>query len=324
MRISLGSLRRNLIGALCLLGAQCLAADGAHMPSSAANDITLDEVVVTVPEPRYVARTTRDRIGRIWVPVYINDKGPFRLVLDTGASTSAINDAVVQALSLPPNQSPNITLRGVTGTAVVPTVKVDSLRVGDLMLRNKRLPVIADAFGGAVGVLGTEGLADKRIHIDFGSDFVLIRRSNEEPAAPEFYTIPVKFLHGKVPVAEALMGNIRIKVIIDTGLESTVANLAARDALLRQAAAGESTTDEIIGATMEVQTGERYLVPSIRLGDIIIRTPHITFGDMRIFEHWKLFDEPAILLGMDAIGTLDVLIIDYKRDELQIRTRSGK
>lgn len=294
------------------------------MPSSAANDITLDEVVVTVPEPRYVARTTRDRIGRIWVPVYINDKGPFRLVLDTGASTSAINDAVVQALSLPPNQSPNITLRGVTGTAVVPTVKVDSLRVGDLMLRNKRLPVIADAFGGAVGVLGTEGLADKRIHIDFGSDFVLIRRSNEEPAAPEFYTIPVKFLHGKVPVAEALMGNIRIKVIIDTGLESTVANLAARDALLRQAAAGESTTDEIIGATMEVQTGERYLVPSIRLGDIIIRTPHITFGDMRIFEHWKLFDEPAILLGMDAIGTLDVLIIDYKRDELQIRTRSGK
>ena len=49
-----------------------------------------EEVIVTAPEPRYVAPTLRDRIGRVWAPVYINGQGPLRLVLDTGASTSAV------------------------------------------------------------------------------------------------------------------------------------------------------------------------------------------------------------------------------------------
>src|SRR5687768_2955516 len=50
----------------------------------------LEEVLVTAPEPRYVAPTTRDRIGRIWAPVSINGRGPYRFVLDTGASRPAI------------------------------------------------------------------------------------------------------------------------------------------------------------------------------------------------------------------------------------------
>jgi len=39
-----------------------------------------------------------------------------------------------------------------------------------------------------------------------------------------------------------------------------------------------------------------------------------------IFEHWRLTQEPALLLGMDALGLLDALIIDYRRRELQLRT----
>ena len=45
---------------------------------------------MAAPEPRYVAPTLRDRIGRVWAPVYINGQGPLRLVLDTGASASAV------------------------------------------------------------------------------------------------------------------------------------------------------------------------------------------------------------------------------------------
>ncbi len=49
-------------------------------------------------EPRFVSPTRRDRIGRIWAPVLIDGKGPYRLVLDTGATRSAI--AARAALSL--------------------------------------------------------------------------------------------------------------------------------------------------------------------------------------------------------------------------------
>ncbi len=52
-------------------------------------------------EPRYVAPTRRDRIGRIWAPVYINGQGPFRLVLDTGSSHAAVNASVAATLGIP-------------------------------------------------------------------------------------------------------------------------------------------------------------------------------------------------------------------------------
>ena len=61
----------------------------------------LEEVLVTAPEPRYVAPTTRDGIGRIWAPVSINGKGPYRLLLDTGASLSAITQKEDDELALP-------------------------------------------------------------------------------------------------------------------------------------------------------------------------------------------------------------------------------
>jgi hypothetical protein len=44
---------------------------------------------------------------------------------------------------------------------------------------------------------------------------------------------------------------------------------------------------------------------------------------MHIFEHWHLTSEPVMLIGMDALGLLDTLIIDYRRHELQIRMRDN-
>ena len=66
------------------------AVSSAPSSAPAAAEPSLGEIAVTAPEPRYVAPTLRDRLGRIWAPVYLNGKGPFRLVLDTGASSSAI------------------------------------------------------------------------------------------------------------------------------------------------------------------------------------------------------------------------------------------
>jgi hypothetical protein len=39
----------------------------------------LSEIVVQAAEPRFVAPTLRDRIGRIWAPVWINGSGPFAI-----------------------------------------------------------------------------------------------------------------------------------------------------------------------------------------------------------------------------------------------------
>ncbi len=280
----------------------------------------LEELAVTAPEPRFVAPTRRDKIGRIWAPVLINGQGPFRLVLDTGASHSALTARVAETLGIPINANHSVMLRGTTGSVAVPFVPVETLEVGELLMEPRRLPIVPDALGGAEGVLGTDGLANKRIHIDFRRDSITIMRSKNERAGSGFATIPVKFLRGRLLVVDAYLGGVPVKAVIDTGGQATLGNEALRTALAeRRRKYNTWTPDDVTGATLDVQTGNRVSTPSLALGDILVRNAAMTFADFAIFEHWKMTEEPTMLVGMDVLGLLDTLVIDYRRRELQVR-----
>lgn len=293
------------------------AAMDAPPPDVPAVD-ELQEIVVTAPEPRYVAPTRRDRIGRIWAPVMINGRGPFRLVLDTGASHSGIIEPVATALGIDMARAPRARLRGVTGTAIVPLVPAQRLTVGDLELHNVKLPIVPNALGGAQGVLGTEGFDDKRVLIDFRNDLILINRSRADRAPAGMITVPFTREHGLLMVT-VYVGGVRTRAIIDTGGQASIGNVALRDVLLRRQRETKPSVDVVTGATDDEQVGEGYPAPAIEFNDIRVQGAHITFGDMSIFEHWGITREPAILIGMDMLGLLDTLIIDYRRRELQIR-----
>ncbi len=281
----------------------------------------LDEVLVVAPEPRYVAPTLRDRIGRIWAPVLINGQGPFRLVLDTGASHSAITAKVAETLGISLEARETVRLLGTTGTAIVPMIPIESLEVGELLMQPRRLPIVPDALGGAEGILGTDGLGNKRIHIDFRKDSITIQRSQNQRAESGFITIPVTFMRGRLLVVDGWLGGVRVKAIIDTGGQATLGNVALRDALAARRRNFSTELDEVTGATLDVQLGERAATPSLALGDVLVRSTAMTFADFEIFRHWKMTEEPAVLVGLDVLGLVDTLIIDYKRKELQVRLR---
>jgi predicted aspartyl protease len=290
---------------------------GPRAPQS--ND--LDEIVVEVPEPRYVAPTRRDRIGRIWAPVFINGKGPFRLVLDTGASHSAVTAGVAHDLGLPLLESDQIMLRGVTGSRPVPTIPVDSLIFGDLEVRPHRLPIVTDALGGAEGVLGAEGLADKRILIDFRHDMISIKKSHLERAEPNMVTVPFRIVGGLLTVVDARIGDVRVKAIIDTGGQVTIGNPRLQTELVRLYRQGTGADNEITGTTDDVQKANRVRAPPIVLGGLTLSEVRLTISDLYIFRYWHMNHEPVLLIGMDLLGLLDTLVIDYRRHELQIRLR---
>jgi hypothetical protein len=204
---------------------------------------------------------------------------------------------------------------------IVPLVPVESLEVGDLLMQPRRLPIVPDALGGAEGVLGTDGLANKRIHIDFRRDRISIMRSQNQRAGPGYQIIPVRFIHGRLLVVDALMGGVHTLAVIDTGGQSTLGNTALRTALAerrrRQDAA--AVPDQVIGATLDMQMGNRLATPALILGEVRVVNPAMTFADFEIFKHWQLTQEPTMLVGMDVLGLLDTLIIDYRRRELQVK-----
>lgn len=280
----------------------------------------LPDVIVAAPEPRYVAPTTRDRIGRIWAPVLINGSGPYRMVLDTGASHSAITERVATRLQLPIYKD-SVRLRGVTGTAIASTIKADTLEVGELLVENVTMPIVADAFGGADGVLGAEGLDDKRIVIEFRKDRISVARSHNEATPPGFLKVPFKWSGSKGMRVTLHVGKVKTVGLIDTGAQVTVGNLALREALAKRRGERGEMKDVIIGVTQDIQQATAVRIPWISAGELIVRNSEILFTDLHIFDHWKLSTRPAVVLGMDVLGVLDTLIIDYRRSELQIRTR---
>jgi predicted aspartyl protease len=314
--------------ALVVIGMLVVLTLSAHaQPTAPAGDpppdpdiTALPDVTVAAPEPRYVAPTTRDRIGRIWAPVLINGEGPYRMVLDTGASRSAITDRVATRLKLP-IYTDSVRLRGVTGTAIASSVRADTLEVGELLVEKVTMPIVADAFGGADGVLGAEGLKDKRIVIEFRKDRISVARSHRQPPPAGFMKVPFKWSDSKGMRVAVSIGNVRAVGLIDTGAQVTVGNLALREALSGSRRKGEEMEDAIIGVTQDVQRATTLQVPSITAGQMIVRNPLIKFADLYIFNHWQLGNRPAVLLGMDILGVLDTLVIDYRLAELHVRAQ---
>jgi hypothetical protein len=280
----------------------------------------LTEIIVEATEPKYAAPTRRDRIGRIWAPVLIDGKGPYRMVLDTGANHSAITARTAQLMDSELVAANSTRVTGFTGSSIMPTVHVNHMEVGELYMGSTELPVLPDVFGGAQGVLGIEGLYDKRIVADFGADKLTITRSHGEPAPSGFTPVPLRVVNGLL-VATVRVGRIRAKAIIDTGAQGTVGNLKLRDALMARDLHGVQR-QEVMGVTLDVQSGDYLLAPDVDFGNLLLRGIHVTFADMYLFQHWNMTDEPALTIGMDMLGTFDVLIIDYARRELQVRPRT--
>jgi predicted aspartyl protease len=169
-------------------------------------------------------------------------------------------------------------------------------------------------------VLGGEGLEDKRIVIEFRKDRISIMRSRRAPAPNGYSVVPFKYDPRRGMRVSVMVGNVKAVAMVDTGAQRTIGNLALHQALARRAGKADAFDVEVIGVTEDVQMAAPVRIPRFVAGDMVVRNAEIVFSDVYIFEHWQVRDEPAMLIGMDLLGLLDTLIIDYRRSELQLKT----
>jgi len=308
------------IGAIvwCLAWSCGAAATEERAPAQAKDNSPLEELIVEARGPRYTAPMRRDRIGRVWVPVAINGRGPFRLVVDTGATTSAIVSSVARRLGLRSSPTARVLLQGATGVDTVPYVIAEQMEVGDLLFDQAKLLIVRDVFGGADGVLGVQGLRDMRIHIDFRRDLTEIEYARNKEWAPGEQ---MEFLAtlGRLALLDLQVGGVRTKAVIDTGAQQTIGNDRLRKALLLRWRKTEDA--DIIGVTLDITRAKSIRIPSVTFGSVQVRNVEISFGELPVFEHWRLNSEPALLLGMDVIDRLETFEIDYQQRKLRVRAR---
>jgi predicted aspartyl protease len=275
---------------------------------------------LAAPEPLYAAPTRADRAGRIHASVTINGAGPYRFILDTGANTSALAPHVAQELGLQGAGDTQIHVHGVTGSALLQAVRVESLRAGDVQLPPMNLPVLpGPVLGGADGILGINGLQATRIEVDFERDRVVIVPSTGRRAQQGVLVVPARLRKGGLLLVKGKVGKVPVQVIIDTGAEHTLGNMALRTALLERARYDDEIDVTVLGATTDVSAGTYFRAPKITIGQADLVDLPVTFGDLHVFEIWGLTETPALVIGMDMLGMLRQFVVDYKRREFQLK-----
>lgn len=271
-------------------------------------------------ESLFACPTTLDHIGRVVAPVMVDGRGPFRFVIDTGASRSSVGPTLVQALGLKMSKVPSLELEGITGSAPVSAVTIDHLKAGTLSIEDTPMPVLwAPVMAGADGILGVAGLTSQTLLVDFQHNRVVLGSDLDASVRFNYSRVRTQVVDGGLMTAVAYVGDLRVLAIIDTGSERSLGNPALQRALGVRIDPGHAEpVTSVYGATRQVESGQIVHSPVIAIGPLRVEGVDLIYGDFHIFKLWKLEQTPAIILGMDVLGTVNALGFDFRHHNLYV------
>lgn len=265
---------------------------------------------------------------RMTVPVSINGSKPQPFVIDTGAERSVISRQFAGTLRLTPG--PQVTLTTMTGSSKVPTVVIASLAVGPVRDAEAfNAPALEASHLGAHGLLGIQQLRTHMVSIDFDTNQMAVRpsrRSGGRPAPRLPFTdeivITAKSLMGQLIVTDAWFEGNKVTVVLDTGSQISMGNMALQKKLRRVRLKGPITLTSVTGETL---SANYHIAHRVELGGITLQELPVAFADVPPFERFGLTDRPALMLGMDALRAFRRVEIDFPDRKLRLALpRAGR
>jgi hypothetical protein len=249
--------------AIALLGllVSPLAAEQDRLPSEKQIQFSSD---ISVP--------MLDAGGRPVVEVSINGSGPYRFILDTGASTTVIADDLIAELKLP----------SINGTPDQGPVRIDKLGLDALTISNATAirggPMLAGLSSMARGVLSAESFPGALISFDFVNKRITLRKG-ALPAADGRRV----FEYGDddpLPRVPVRIDGTELHLHIDTGAPTTMSLPLARAKTL-------GLEDKLVErGRARVVTGvfpvyEAPFAGKVEIGEFVVPLSAISFSDLR-------------------------------------------
>lgn len=262
------------------------------------------------PDPQLeVIEIDRERYDRMTVPVTIQGRGPYDFLIDTGAQATVLSRALADELQL--FERKTATLVGMASIQQVETTPIEDFTLGSRNFYIREAPVVEGAhIGEADGILGIDSLQDQRVLLDFAKRRIAVADA-EQLGGNSGYEIVVKARErlGQMIITSARLDGIKVDVIVDTGAQSSIGNMALLERLRPNRKLADTEMTDINGVTMGgvVRVAER-----LDLGRASIQNFPILFADSRPFHTLGLADKPALILGMTELKLFRRVAIDFK------------
>jgi predicted aspartyl protease len=223
-------------------------------------------------------------IGIPVVEVRINGLGPFRFILDTGASSLTVSTELADRLALPAVTTTNI-------TSVSPVSSVDlghprtvrELWIGSAVFQNidaAAADLSSLQMGELDGILGLSVFADCRLTLDYPAQRVVLERADApQPAVRPGEVLPARPLGAHLLTVPVKVADQTLWCLLDTGSNGrlTVPQVQA-EALPVSATATNETASHMFGGT-QAATKLARLSCSVYLGRWELPQPIIDVAD---------------------------------------------
>lgn len=250
----------------------------------------------------------QDRHQRYTVPVTIDGAGPYNFMIDTGSQATVVTHEISDQLALPSLGS--ATLVGMSSVRTVPLVELDNLQLGSQVLHDLSAPVLDRDHIGADGIIGLDSLQDMRVLFDFRKETIAVESLADRPSSRGFeIVVRANRRSGRLLITDALVEGVRATVIIDTGAQSSIGNLALQERI-RAHRQHEVETTDVNGVTA---INDMSFARRLTIQDFSLTNIPITYADAPAFEVLGLKEEPALSLGMQHLQLFDRVAIDFSK-----------
>jgi len=273
--------------------------------------------------PTTTINTGVDRMLRMTVPVTVDGKGPYPFVVDTGADRTVLSRELADHLDLKDGES--ATMHTMTGVGPVRTVRVPTLEVGGGRNDDFNAPALSEANLGAKGLLGIDSLQGRRVVMDFrkGTFTVSASKGSRERVEPDTIVVTAKSRYGQLILVDSDIGGVPVTVVIDSGAQNSVGNLALRRLLAkRKKVSGfvPTTMTDVTGTTI---AAELAVVDNMRIGGFTMNDLVVAFVDAHPFKKFDLLKRPAMLLGMDSLRAFRRVSVDFAQRKIRFLLPDG-
>ncbi len=266
--------------------------------------------------PETIVDAATDRSTRMTVPVMIDGKGPYPFVVDTGADRTVVSRELADHLDLKDGDS--ATMHSMTGVGPVRTVRVPTLEVGGGRNDDFNAPALAEQHLGAKGLLGVDSLQGRRVEMDFRrGTFSVADSKSREVRDRDTIVVTARSRYGQLVLVDCDVGGTAVTVIIDSGAQHSIGNLALRRMLDKRRLVRDFVPTTITDVTGTSMPAELAAVKAMRVGGFTITNVTVAFVDAHPFKRFGLQDKPAMLLGMDTLRAFRRVSVDFAQRKVR-------
>lgn len=255
--------------------------------------------------------------------VMLDGRGPYRFVIDTGASNTNLTARLRAARPDLVRRNAGQPLNGASGS-----IETELVTLGALTAQGRRfrdLPAFVLPAGpmdelGVDGVLGADVISTYAMEIDIPArQWSLANQATPAMLEDVLAPVPFQFDSARMPRLTVLVDGKQVPALLDTGARGTFINWAAArligltpdDPRLSAGAAAK-------GATTQAGTATKVTTSSdVRIGDYRWARPKLRIADLPIFAMIGMSGGPAMILGIDALSDRR-FVIDGPRRQLRI------